>query len=143
MVADELDRDDCVRVLWNRAARRDARRGARTQRAWRRAARGDAEGDRKLPRSVGRPDREPVHRRARKGREIDPREGSLAEHPSVRVHQRHRLRGERPGVGQDLLERLLDGQQLRLHGLLGALSVVGGRGVVCSVDVVVVVVVLE
>jgi hypothetical protein len=45
-------------------------------------------------------------------------------------------------VGQDLLERLLDGQQLRLHRLRGARSV-GGGGVVCSVDVVVVVVVLE
>ena len=30
MVVDELDRDDRVRVLWNRAARRDARRGARS-----------------------------------------------------------------------------------------------------------------
>jgi hypothetical protein len=138
-VLDELYRDDCVRSVRNRAARRDTCRGTRRQRARRRPPRSDAKGDRKLSRCIDCPDREPVHRRAGEGREIDPRACRLPEHSSVRLFERHRLGGERRRVGEDLLERLLDGQQLRLHRLLGARSVGGGEAVVSSVDVVVVV----
>src|SRR5262249_2555624 len=83
---------------------------------------------------------EAVHCRARKRRQVDPCYRGLTQNPSIRLLERDRLDGERTSMRENLLERLVEGQQFRPHGLCVAPLVFGGAVVVDVVVSVVVVV---
>ena len=91
-----LDRDDGVGALGYDAARRDRHRLAGGQRARRGAAGGNMPHDRKRSGRVPGAEREAVHRRARKRRQVDCSTRGFGEDTSRRILQSERLRGDRP-----------------------------------------------
>ena len=107
-----LERDDGIRAVRHDAAGRDAHRLAGLQRARRRPTRGDAEHHRQRPRSVGRANREPVHRAARERRQIDHRRRGLGEHAPGGLLERHPLRRQRFGALENEALGLLERQKL-------------------------------
>ena len=112
-ILDVLDRHDGVGALGHDAAGRDRHRLAGPSARGRRAAGGDPRDDRQRPRHVGRAQREAVHRRARKRRQVDGRDAP-ARRARVRPPPRERdvLGLERPRALEHERERLVDRQQL-------------------------------
>ena len=113
MIDNNLDRDDCVGAAGNDAAGRDRHRLPRFQRPWRGNARRDARNDGQAARRVGSPQRESVHRRAGKRRQIDQGAGVLSNHSAERLRNRHPLAFERLHPLEHARLRLPEREQLR------------------------------
>jgi hypothetical protein len=90
-----LDGDDGVCSVRDDATGRDRHRFASGQRARRRHARRDARDDREPARRVRGTHREPIHRRARKRRQVDNRTRVLRQHTPEGPSDRDRLTVER------------------------------------------------
>ena len=105
-----LDRDYGVSLLGHRGARRNPGCRSRRKRLRCRAARRDSEGDRKLSRSLGGAYGEAVHRRARKRREGDSRQGRFPKYPTGGVRNRDALQGKQLRSLPNTCESLFDRQ---------------------------------
>jgi hypothetical protein len=92
---------------------------------WRRRPRRDARDDRERPGSVGCPEGEAVHRRAREARQVDGRDCVGCEDAPGRVCDRHGLARERRGAREDAGERVLDRDWIG-HGADGTHGVRSG-----------------
>jgi glycosyltransferase involved in cell wall biosynthesis len=116
MIDNILEGDDGICAVRHDASSCDPHRLPGPELAWSRHSRGDSRHDRQTPRRVGRPDRETVHRRARKGGQIDHSPDVLRDNAAEKVGGRHhfRLKGLRPF--EHAGKRLFARQQLRRHG---------------------------
>ena len=122
---DELDRHDGVRSLRDDTAGRDPHclTGAEWPRG--RLPRGHVRDDRERPGRVGRPESEPVHRRAREAGQVDGSPRVLREHAPRGLLDRDRLARERLRAREDVRERVLDGDGIG-HGADGTHGVRSG-----------------
>jgi len=107
-----LDRDDGVGSCRDDTAGGDRHRLAFLERAWLRHTGRDPRHYGQPSRRVLRSHRETVHRRARKGRQIDGREGILGQHAARRSRQLHVLGLERRHPLENALQRLLEREQV-------------------------------
>jgi hypothetical protein len=96
LIVHALNRHHCICAVGHRPSRRNSRRCAGRERAgWRTASR-DAVGDREPARRLGRANRESVHGRARKGRQIDGSACRLTQNASERLVDRHTFDRKKP-----------------------------------------------
>ena len=122
---DELDRDHGVRSLGDDPAGCDSHCLTGEERPRSRLARGDVRDDGERSRRVRSPESEPVHRRARKARQVDDGTGILREHAPCSLLERDGLTRERRRAREDLREGVLDGDGLG-HGADGTHGVRSG-----------------
>jgi hypothetical protein len=106
-----LDGDDGIGAVGHDAARRDLHRLAGGERAHGRPAGCDAVRDRQGSRRVDHAKREPVHRGARKRRQVDGGARVLGEHATGCRRDGHGLRRQRANVREHPRQRLLDREQ--------------------------------
>jgi hypothetical protein len=109
-----FDRDDGIRSLRDDAARRDRHRFAGLERPRRRSPGSNPRADRKRRRNIRGANRVPIHRRARKGRQVDQRKSRRGKHPADCIYDQNVLSGQRLDALQDERERLVDPKEL-LH----------------------------
>ena len=116
MIDNILDGDDGIGPFGHHATRGDRHRLARLERARRGNARRDPGRHGKRPGRIRGTQREPVHRRAREGRQVDRRPRRLGKNAPGRLLEPHRLRGERTGPLDDQALGLLHRHQLGHRG---------------------------
>ena len=122
---DELDRHHGVRSLRHDTAGRDPHCLTGAERSRGRLARGDVRDDRGASRRVGRPESEPVHRRAGEAGQVDGGTRVLREHAPCGLRDRDGLARERRRAREDVRERVLDGDGIG-HGADGTHGVRSG-----------------
>jgi dolichol-phosphate mannosyltransferase len=108
-----LDRDDGIGAFRNHAARRDRHRLSAAKTSGSGPSGRDSEGDGQLTRRVGSADREPVHGRARKRRQVDGRGCRLGQHALRRFVERNTLSRKRLHVVENDPLGFGDRQEIR------------------------------
>jgi glycosyltransferase involved in cell wall biosynthesis len=107
-----LERDDGIGAFRDGAPGGDSHGLSRLQGLLRRPARRDSEDHGQHSGRVRRANGEPVHRAARKRRQVDHRAGRFGEHAARGSFERHRLRGQGHGSLEHEALGFIEGQEL-------------------------------